>query len=56
MAADVFVANVLTPIASLIFNVMSNLFSLYTTHIVLTAFLALWVFRKIVNIFELIKP
>lgn len=56
MSASQFVTECLQPVLGLFLGMVGNIINLYTTQIVLTAVLALWVFRKIVDIFELIKP
>ena len=56
MSASQFVSECLQPILGLFLDCVGHVITLYTTQIILTAVLALWVFKKIVGIFELIKP
>lgn len=45
----------LTLIAGVFFDTMTQVFNLYTGSVVLSGVLALWLLRKVVNIFRHIK-
>ena len=56
MTASAFVSECLSPLLTFILSQISSIISLYTANVILLAVLALWVFRRIVRVFEYIKP